>query len=213
MAKIALDVKIEARKFYSRVERMIKSYPQHAAKIIDDAAEAFIRSAVKETPPAGRNLKKRLMQVWNDPNYAKPAAKGRKRTRTAKDRRLYKLIFRRYGSPDKRGRWYFRNKTDAEARRLIKFRGVGQAGWWGTLLRMGKSLGSRIKATANVMAAAVKVNKTTVKLSGNSPKIVIINASNAVSQNRKQNAAAYGYRAADNRFKWWERKLKQDAKK
>lgn len=202
------NVKAEAEKFYRKADQWKKILKRLTPEGVKDAAEAFFRSAVQATPQTKR--KNRSIFERRKP---KPL-RTQNRAQTRYDKR-FQVVFCAYGRRNGKnsgGTRWFGSKNEARAFAKINFRGIGRAGWFGSLLAMGRPLGSRIRAEPAAVAKAGMVNRTQMRLTGNDPEITAVNKSHATGMSMKESAAGKGYNSARQRLTHAIREAKEKMK-
>jgi hypothetical protein len=129
------DVKVIRTQFDAALGRLKRYSFQGAKKLTTDAAEMFLQSATRATPP-------------NKGNATIPKEMYERGVLEAGDmfekgRHTHCLPIRiPYRQARRRGAFFFNTRAEAESsgKRRITYRGIGRAGWFLALLKIGRNL-------------------------------------------------------------------------
>lgn len=197
-----INMSAEMRGLDKAVARWKKVSAAGCKDIVTEAAAIAVTSASKHTSPgAGKSTipaanYKRTVTVLHGKD-------GRK------DR--YKVPYR---TAKKRGRKFFDKLKDAKAFARIKFRGMARAGWFLSLLKLGKNLTSDHQKMLNnsPQIANRAEHRVTIKNGINGRSITITNATEGIS-NQGSRGVAQGIRSAKNRINYLAKQLERQLKK
>ena len=200
----------QEKELTAALKRMVEITRTEWRKAITDASEAFLQAASKETPPdkgrAGVMAKRynRPIIKLKDPRYPN----SRKRTR-------YKVP---YKTNKKQGSKYVSTKKEAKEAAKIKHRGIGRAGWFLSLLNIGKPLTAahqRILAKSPKITQE-KINSVAKELSYDKTVFEIINSVEQIA-NYAERSRYWGLIKAKNKIngatKEYKRRIKQEWQK
>jgi hypothetical protein len=121
------SVTVDTSKLDSAITKAMKKTGVDLSTAIKEASVLFLQSAARQTPPdAG---KQRFSKRTNERPIT-PLKNPQGKTR-------YKVPYRTH---KKRGKKYFDSLAEAKSFSKIKWRGIGRAGWWGSLPVLGKTV-------------------------------------------------------------------------
>lgn len=206
--KVTVDV--NAAKFERAMRGLLRVSDEEARYVVKEATKFFMESAALATAPnAGRKIGKRMYKRkmirfvgfhfkdgsigWRNP--------GERKKKT--DSYMWRVL---YNKGSKKGVWNFETKAEAQEAQIIKYRGIGRAGWSSGLPKIGFSIPEGPTPAASNRAFGLNV--VVQNLRSSDPSITVTNRVSSIERH-SAHSASLGLSKAANRINFLSRQIRQ----